>query len=836
MSVRIKCFFFFLLSCFVFTDVKTQDILIQGEVKDQSTGEKLEFVTVYIANTKYFAETNQQGRFEMKIPFQNTVTLNFSKLGYEKSKKSIRFSIGINEYQVDHVLKALIQTDVVIKESSLNKGTEIREQAKSFELLPTVSGNIESVLPSIALGVRTSAGGELSSQYSVRGGSYDENLVFVNDFEIYRPQLIRNGQQEGLSFPNADLIRELSFSSGGFESKFGDKQASVLDIKYKVPDSLRASVVASFLGLSSHVEGSTRLFKNKLRYLIGARYKSNSYLLSSLDVKGEYQPQFFDLQSYVSYDLSPALQLAWISNWNKSKFSLIPEESSVAKGSAFLLIRLNTFFEGKEIDEFDQKMTGLSLTYFPKNKKNPYYFKLISSVNKGIEAEQFDILGYYRLTEIETGGKDDEGKAVKLWGEGTQHVFARNYLNSFIHQHEWRGGIDLSANEKLDQFIQGGIGVKVDKFDDKLNEWERIDSAGFSLPYDGKVLRLNNVYKGSVQVNNQKYFAWIQDEIQWIANSKWSMKFIPGIRANYTSLNDEAYINPRMKIEISPRKFNSSLLYWLSGGYYFQPPFYREMRRPDGSLNSNLRSQKSIHAVLGMKRDFMWRKVSETPFRWISEIYVKDLWDVVSYELENVRIRYAGENNANAYAIGWDNRINGEFASGAESWVNISFLRTRESLIGIQHKERVAGQSEGKNIKDVSRPTDQLFSIGLFFQDYLPKNKNCKMHMNTVVATGLPYGFKGDNEVYRNEYRFKPYHRVDIGFSYLLWDRHMKGNKSRHPLRFTRSTWLSAEVFNLLKIRNEASVSWIKSVYNYQFAIPNYLSSRRINIKLRMDF
>ena len=815
-----------------------QKITLFGKIKDISTNEGLEFTTVYIPETKYYAESDKNGFYKIEIPYTKNLRLGISRLGFIKIDTIIFNSTPQSSLQLDFNLSPILNREIVIKENALSKGSDIRENAKAFEMLPTVSGNIESVLPSIALGVRSSAGGELSSQYSVRGGSYDENLVFVNDFEIYRPQLIRNGQQEGLSFVNADLIRELSFSSGGFGAKYGDKQSSVLDIKYKIPDSLRASISFSALGLSSHLEGSREIAGRKLRYLFGARYKTNSYLLSSLDVKGEYQPNFIDLQSFITYDITKSLQFSWINNWNKSKFSLIPESSSVAKGSAFLVVKLNTYFEGKEIDEFDQRMTGMGLTYFPKRDKNPYFIKLSSSVNQGREAEQFDILGYYRLTEIETGGKDDEGKEVKLWGEGTQHIFARNYLKSFIHQHELRAGLDLDANENsnVDHFIQAGIGFKQDQFNDLLNEWERIDSAGYSLPYDGQTLRLNNVYKATANIRNEKYFAWIQDEIQWIPNREWIIKFIPGIRAHYSSLNQEFFINPRAKIELNPRKNSDNLLLWLSGGMYFQPPFYREMRSPSGVLNTELQSQKSLHAVLGLKKDFLWKKVSNATFRWISELYVKDLWDVASYELENVRIRYSGENNATAYAIGWDNRINGEFVSGAESWVNISFLKTHEKFNNIEHKRHDASIQEGKIVKDVPRPTDQLFSLGLFFQDYLPSNKNCKMHMNTTVATGLPYGFKGANDIFRNEYRFKPYHRVDIGFSYLLWNKNWNSSKPKHILRFTRQTWISAEVYNLLKIKNEASVSWIKSVYNYQFAIPNYLSSRRINIKIRMDF
>lgn len=838
--IQVKHLIFFIAAVTNILNAQS-NITITGRIIDESNKNPLDLTTVYVPETKYYAESNTDGAFRLELPFKDVYLIKISRLGYEKKEQILRIAPEQTNYQINIALKQIINQEVVIKESVINGNSNIREKVKSFELLPTVSGNIESVLPSIALGVRSSAGGELSSQYSVRGGSYDENLVFINDFEIYRPQLIRNGQQEGLSFPNADLIRELNFSSGGFEAKYGDKQSSVLDIKYKIPDSIHASIAASALGFTSHIEGSNQLrknTKNKLRYLIGARYKTSKYLLNSLDVKGEYQPVFFDLQSFVTYDINSKLQLAWISNWNRSQFNLIPESSSVAKGSAFLTLKLNTYFEGSEVDAFDQKMSGISLTYFPYRKHNPYFIKYISSVNKASEAEQFDILGYYRLTEIETGGKDQDGKEVKLWGEGSQHLYARNYLSSWIHQHELRSGIDFTPreNSKIDHFMQYGISAKYENYNDRLNEWERIDSSGYSLPYDGQTLRLNNVYKSKNNILNDKYAAFIQDEIQWIASSNLVFKITPGIRFHYATLNGESILNPRIKIELQPQRRELNQHYWISGGLYYQPPIYREMRRLDGNINTDLLSQKSIHAVIGLKRDFHWKKIAPTPFRWISELYYKNLWDVVSYELDNVRIRYAGDNNSTAYAIGWDNRINGEFASGAESWVNLSILRTREKLNNVQHLQRVRNAAESKSITDVPRPTDQFFALGLFFQDYLPNNKNCKMHMNTTIASGLPYGFKGDNIIYRNAYRFKPYHRVDIGFSYQLWDNKLKVDKPRHFLRFAKSAWISAEVFNLLKIKNEASVSWIKSVYNYQFAIPNYLSSRRINLKIRVDF
>lgn len=822
-------------------EAQESTIRISGSVVDKEDQTPLEFASVYVPETSYFTETDRSGKFNLIVPLTDKLVIRCNRLGFEM----IEFKFNRKELMANPVIQIAMQKKVntAIEVTGLkeNKDAGVVEKASSFDKLPTVSGNIESVLPSIALGVRSSAGGELSSQYSVRGGSYDENLVFVNDFEIFRPQLIRNGQQEGLTFPNSDLIKELKFSSGGFEAKYGDKQSSVLDIKYKIPDSLRASFVAGALGASAHLEGSLATGSDKskkFRYLVGARYKTTKYLLNSLDVQGEYQPDFLDIQSYLSYDLSRNLKLAFIGNINKSVFKLIPESSVTATGSVFMLLNLNTYFEGAEKDIFEQNMAGISLTFIPENKKNPYFIKFLSSVYSGYEAEQFDILGYYRLVEIEAGNTDKQGKEVKLWGEGTQHLYTRNYLNSLVYHNEIRGGFDYgNKTSSLSHFMQWGLSYRKELINDKINEWERIDSAGFSLPYNESELNLNYVYKSKNDFTNVKTAAWIQDEIQFFHNDNAAIKLIPGVRVQHSQLNGEWIINPRMKLEWIPLHNKKNVHYWLSGGLYHQPPFYREMRTPDGSLNFDLKSQKSFHLVLGLQKDFKMSKISPSKFRWISEIYYKNLWDMVSYELDNVRIRYSGYNDSKGYAIGWDNRINGEFVPGVESWVNLSFLRTREQLNGVQHKEREIGNPDGINVKDVPRPTDQLFALGIFFQDYLPKNDNFKMHVNITIASGLPYGLKGDNIVYRNDKNFKPYHRVDIGFSFLMWDeKKMKKKNPFHFLRFTRQTWLSLEVFNMLEVKNEASISWIKSLYNYEFAIPNYLSSRRLNLKLRMDF
>ncbi|MFN8330437.1 MAG: hypothetical protein U0T81_04330 [Saprospiraceae bacterium] len=503
----------------------------------------------------------------------------------------------------------------------------------------------------------------------------------------------------------------------------------------------------------------------------------------------------------------------------------------------FNVIQLNTFYEGREVDYFNTAMGGLSLLYFPKQRKNNLFVKLQSSIQGSDEAEQFDILGYYRLVELELNNKDEEGKEIKLWGEGIQHRYARNYLQSLIGIHEIKAGLQLGHSEGFSQLWLGGIGVRNEKFEDQLNEWERIDSAGYSLPYqEGRGIVFSEVVKSSNTLQNTKLYGWLQNTIEMNSGGRSRISLVPGIRVHYNDLNAEWVVSPRMKAEWIPRHSKNELRVWFASGLYAQPPLYRELRNLEGNLNIDERAQKSAHFVAGLKRDFNWKKVSASKFRWISEIYYKSLWDQVSYDLDNVRIRYSGKNDSRGYAVGWDNRVNGEFVPGAESWVNLSLLRTRENISGVQHLANQQSNGSGTKVTDVPRPTDQLMSLSLFFQDYLPQNDRFKMHVQTTITTGLPYGVEGQNIVYRNEYRFKPYHRVDIGFSYKMWDEELRRRQARGLFRFSRNAWISLEVLNLLKVKNEASVRWIKSIYNYEFAIPNYLSSRRINLRLRIDF
>ncbi len=820
---------------------------IFGTVTEGGTNTPIEFAIVYIKETNRNVETNAAGEYSIKVPAGRAVTLQISRVGYKEGKINIEAMRDETQRRIDVMLvTSTSQQEVIIKDSRLKDNGMVREDVKDFKMLPTTTGNLESVLPHIALGTNSGSGGELTSQYQVRGGNYDENLVYVNDFEIYRPQLIRAGQQEGLTFANADLMRDLSFSSGGFEARYGDKMSSVLDIKYKRPDSFRVSAAASFLGGSAHIEGSKKLDGTegyrRFRYLVGARYKTTRYLLGSLDLKGEYIPNFADIQAYLTYDLSRSWQIGVLANYNESVYNFVPRSRESAFGLINFTLGVRTVFEGQERDKFSNGMAGVSLTYLPDRKKNPFFLKFLASRFQTREVEGIDIIGDYLIGEIETNpNKDNAGDIVSTLGTGTQHQFVRNTLWGAVTNIEHKGGYEVQLSPKhpsvtATNFLQWGVKFQSEQIEDKINEWERLDSALYSLPFDTTKLLVKNVYKTQNSLTSNRFTSFVQNTLTWRKDSVGEFQATLGVRAAYWDLNKEAFVTPRLQMAYKPLNWEKDVSFRLSGGMYYQPPFYRELRRPNGTVNQDVLAQKSAQVVAGLTYDFSIGNLRRIPFRLITEIYYKKLWDLVTYDIDNVRIRYAGENNATGYITGWDMRINGEFVPGAESWINLSFLRARESLNGVQHRARDVGDPTGKPVADVPRPTDQFLTLSVFFQDYLPKNKNFKMHLNTTIGTGLPFGFPGNNIIFRNTYRLKPYHRVDLGFSVLMYDEAWRNRKPHHFLRFTRQTWASLEVFNLMAVANEASKTWIKTIYNTQFAIPNYLTSRRINLRVRMDF
>ncbi len=813
-----------------------QEAVLQGRVLDVNTMKGVELATVFIEETQKATETDIEGFFRIEIEANQKSTLVCRRIGYQESKRRIGSTPpGIVRKVEILLIDESLGIDIVVKDSRIKDLGMIREETSEIKLLPSVTGNLESALPSIALGANAGSGGELTSQYSVRGGNYDENLIYINDFEIFRPQLIRTGQQEGLTFPNIDLIKNLSFSSGGFEAKYGDKLSSVLDIRYKRPTISRSSFMLSALGASIHTEGSRKLWGRPFRYLVGARYKTNRYLLGSLEVVGEYQPNHADIQTYLTYDLSDAWQIDFLSNYNISQYNFTPESGRQAVGLIDFTINLFTVYEGQERNEFQNAMAGLALTYLPDRSKNPYFLKFLASAYNSLETESFDILGFYRLSQIETSlGAENAGEEIAVLGVGTQHNYARNRLNSNIINFQHKGGYEyqLSQNGSRSHFIQWSAKIQEEIIQDNLKEWERLDSAGYSIPFSEQAVTLQEYIRSRNDISTTRISGSLQNTYT-LQGTDHELRLNAGLRGSYWTFNNEYFVTPRMQALYKPLNWKRNMSFKLASGYYFQPAFYRELRRLDGSINENIRAQKSAHVVAGLTYDFMWKKVSKKPFKMISEVYYKQLWDMVSFDIDNVRIRYSGENDSRGYVIGWDTRINGEFVPGSESWVNISLLRVRERLDGIEHL--TFGDTSAVVTQFVPRPTDQAVFLNLFFQDYLPRNENFKAHFLLAFGSGIAYGVEGDNVTFRNSFRYPPYRRIDVGFSYQLWKEEWLKFKTNHPLRWTKNAWISLEVFNMLGIENVASTTWIKSIYNVSYGIPNRLTSRRINLRLRVD-
>ena len=820
---------------------------ITGKVTDLLSGRPVDFATIYIKGTTRAVESGTTGRYLISVPAGESFQLVFSRLGYRETTVDIAALPEGSGKQIDVALAPTESTlEVVVRESKIEEGGMIREQPEALRLLPSVTGNLESLLPHIALGVSSGSGGELTSQYNVRGGNYDENLVYVNGFEIYRPQLIRAGQQEGLTFANMDMVRSLSFSSGGFEARYGDKLSSVLDIKYKRPDSLRMGLQASLLGGSAYLEGSSKANAKglkKLRYLLGARYKTTGLLLGSLETSGEYITDFADIQTYITYDFSPQLQLGLIADYNRSIYNFTPEERSTAFGGFFETLQLFTRFDGAERNDFLTQMGGLSLTYIPERDKNPLFLKLLTSAFRSDENEAIAIGGDYSLGQLDTDlGSSTFGEVLNELGSGTQQQFVRNFLDIQVYNAELRGGLEI-ASEDVDSdankshFLQWSVKVQNERVNDFINEWERLDSAGYSLPYNEDAVELFSTLKTENELNSVRFTGFLQDTWTKRIEDKSDLRVSAGVRFNYWDLNKETVISPRAQILYKPLGGTADITYKLAAGLYAQPPFYREMRRPDGSVNTDLKSQKSTHFVGGITSDFYYGKRNPKKFRFIAEAFYKNLTDLVSYEIENVRIRYSGENDATGYVAGIDLRLNGEFVPGADSWLNLSLLQAKERLNDVTHLEVVGRDEEGETLTEevdfVARPTDQLFQLSLFFQDYLRNNENFRTHVNLTVGGGLPFGIPGNNREIRNTLRFDTYHRIDIGFSLRLYEQ---GKTKQNFFKFSRATHISLEVYNLMQVANQAGNTFIKTIGLQQYAVPNRLTGRRINLRLAMDF
>ena len=797
---------------------------ISGKITDEKN-RPLELVNISILGLPGGTISDKKGHYEIEISANHELTLVFSFVGYKMQEIVLRLKPGEHK-EINRELHKTAQMlpDIIVQDERIRTTNLTRINPKEVSVIPTVTGSIESLIKTLP-GVASN--NELSSQYSVRGGNFDENLVYVNGIEIYRPFLIRSGQQEGLSFLNSDLVGSILFSAGGFEAKYGDKMSSVLDIQYKRPTEFAGSVSLSLLGATAHIENATR--NRKFSYLLGVRQKSYKYILNALETKGSYKPSFFDIQTLLRYDISDKFEISFLGNYANNKYNLVPETRETNFGTMQEAKQLTIYFDGQEVDRFKTWMGAVKTTYKP--TKN-LQLKLIASAFTSDESETFDIQGQYWIGKIETGlGQEDFGDKTETLGVGTYLEHARNFLYANVYSIEHKGSYDNDKN-----FLIWGVKYQHDNINDELCEWEMIDSAGYSLPRPPDIpgtenppvypFELNYATKSNNNLSTNRYTCFIQNTWNFFLKNS-DMSLTAGIRGNYWDFSEQFLVSPRATLSYKPN-WKKDILFRFSAGYYFQPPFYRELRDFDGTINHDIKAQESIHFVIGSDWNFMaW----ERPFKVVTEIYYKHLDNLIPYEIDNVRIRYYANEKSKGYAAGIDMKINGEFVPGIESWASISFMKTEEDIYDDFYYD------ENGNIVEpgyIPRPTDQRFRFSMFFQDYLPMNPTYKMHLAFYYGSSLPFG-PPNSPRYKQTFRMPPYRRVDIGFSKQIVGDHTRINK-KNPLHYLKSLWVCLEVFNLLQVNNTISYTWVTDVSGIQYAVPNYLTPRQINVKLIARF
>ena len=784
------------------TIAQSNKTILTGKIRSENL-QPLGNVTVKIKNNPLIVESNSNGIYLIPIVNQ-PITITYSRVGY----KILTLELGLllNETNVQDIIlisdiRSLEEVKVIANKENVSNSAFIDiNNLKSF---PSGSGNFESVLKSLP-GVSTN--NELSSQYSVRGGNFDENLVYINDIEIHRPVLIRNGQQEGLSFINPELAGSAKFSAGGFEARYGDKLSSVLDVKYNKPDSALFTSSAGFNGSSA----TLKIPNSKSLFLLGIRYKNNKNLLNTQEIKGSYQPNFSDYQLLYQRDINSRLSVSLFGAYNSSNFNLIPKSRKTKFGTIEKTLSLEVDYLGKEEDKYTTLMSALTFVYKPSTNFN---IKFINSVFRITEEEKFDIEGSYIFDEIESSFGDSNVEEVKInRGIGSILNYGRNELRSRIISSEVR-----TSNQFKRSFHESGIRFQHNQIDDKLQEYTIIDSTGYILTYNYDAINAHNVLGTNI----------ISGFYQSTFEISPKYTFIAGVRGNFNSFTDEFLVSPRFSIAYRP-KIEKSLLFRLSAGSYNQPPFYRELRNFDGTLNSKALSQKSLHFLGGADYSFNGFGVK---VKFTSEIYYKYLNRLTPYKIENLRIRYFAGEHSKGYATGADFSLSGEFVKGLQSSFRLSLMKTEEDIANDFYLSK---DSKGNMVKVepgyLKRPTDQRLNFSIFFQDRLLKDPSYKVHLTMLYGGSLPTGPPGEPR-YFDVFKIPSYKRVDIGFSKDF----LETQKVKKPLllqKYFTSIIAYAEIYNLLDIQNTVSYLWIKDVSNNQFAIPNYLTSRQLNFKI----
>ena len=838
---KLLLFILLLLPAFVFAQRPTG--VLYGKITDDN-GKAVEFVNVAVQNTKYGVVSDTRGSYSLLLPADTLINVVFSFVGYEEIHINVMLKPDEKrKHDVKMQVTSTMLTEVTVQDQSIKSSTITRLDARETVLLPTAgAGGVEDMVKTLA-GV--SSTNELSSQYNVRGGNFDENLIYVNGIEIYKPFLVGSGQQEGLSFINSRLVSNIDFSAGGFSVEYGDKLSSVLDITYKKPTIAASSLTLSLLGADAHTEGMA--FKGRMSYLIGARYKNTQYLLGAMDTKGEYKPNFADVQGLITFNVSPRLEISALGYYSRNSYLMVPSTRTTDFGNLQASYRLKVYFDGQELSKYTTGLGAISLNFSPNEDLN---LKLIGSAYSAVESETYDIQGQYWIGLLETNpGSEEQGDVIANQGVGTYIEHARNYFYSRVFNLDHKG-----AYKYRDNVLKWGLRYQHQLFDDIINEWDMTDSAGYTQPHaiDSILnpnnpmqtpLELINVAKGHNELQVNCLDGYLQNSWQLESEKGDIWVLTAGLRANYWGYAGTVNVSPRAGIALQPYN-HPDMTFRLSGGVYVQPPFYRELRMFDGSLVSKDKAsvQKSYQVVLGHEYKF---KAWDRPFVLTSELYYKYLKDIIPYEVDNIRIRYYADQKATGHAYGLDMKINGEFVKGIESWASMSIMKTTENIqYFIDANGCILSQTDINNgadyvrdtiISGIPRPSDQRINFAIFFQDYLPMIPSFKVNLKLIFGTGLPFG-PSEAERYQQKNRMTPYRRVDLGFSKQLIGDETSFRNPRNPLNYIRNCWLSLEVFNLLGVNNVSSYMWVTDVYNIQYAVPNYLTNRQLNLKLIMEF
>ena len=794
--------------------------ILKGTVKNKN---KAPIENVSIEFGKTGTVTDKNGNYSLRIPYQEEITIKFSHISYKifyhkitaKSRNTIRFSAILS-------LKTEKLDEVIVKDRRKEaQGITSIDVVKAKTIIGPNAG-VENILMTLP-GVNNN--NELSTQYNVRGGNFDENLVYVNGIEVYRPFLIRSGQQEGLSFINSNMVQNINFSAGGFQAKYGDKLSSVLDITYRKPKELATTIDFSLLGGSATFESP--FLDDKLTVLTSLRYRDNSLFVNSKQVETNFSPKFTDLQSFITYQFSDNFTFNYLSNFSLNNYSYEPISRRTRFGTVVNPLELIVFYDGKEENNYLTLFNAISGDLKINEKLS--FRGTISSYNTQ-EEEYYDIAASYNLGEVDANiGSENFGEVDFSQGIGSQLNHARNELDALINN------VQLKGTYKKDR-QQWDFGIKYQNEDirERIREWEIIDSLGFSVrppnslgnnqpyePFEGPITPFQNIREdNSVTINRLSGFVQFNERLFTDNNEIW---YSFGIRAqNWTvrsgvnSSKNQTIISPRAQFAIKPN-WRRDMLFRFSGGWYSQPPSYRELKNYDGNINIDVKAQKSIHFVFGMDYSFdLW----ERPFKLTTELYYKNLSDVNAYSVDNVRIRYRADNLTTAFAQGFDVRLNGEFVPGSESWVSLGYLKTEENI---------------DNRGDISRPSDQRLKFAILFQDYVPNLPNLKAYLNLVYNTGVPGGAPAYADVYQFQERLRDYKRADLGVSYVFTD----ANKQYATGWLSNFKELTAglELFNMFDIQNSITNTWVRDVYSKnQFGIPNFMTGRVLNFKVGMKF